>query len=81
MASMTACEDLESQRMQVPCRWGHVLAAHTAGKGRGFRSLYHTAQHGCLVHDASYWQPWELTGSLDQLRGCLEVVRCWRHRL
>ena len=57
------------------CRWGHTLAEHPVGKGHGFRSLIHTAKVGTVVHDASYWIPWELQGSMRQLQDAMTAMR------
>ena len=64
----------------LACRWGQALADHPVGKGHGFRSLVHTAKTKVVLHDASYWTPWELQGSLQQLQDIMATIRSAHQR-
>ena len=67
--------------MRVPAsRWSQRLADHPVGKGHGFRSLIHTAKTKVVLHDASYWTPWELHGGLQQLQDLMAGIRFARQR-
>ena len=52
-----------------------MLAEHVVGRGHGLRTLFHQAAQGCLLHDASYWLAWELTGSRTQLLAVMQAIR------
>ncbi|GJN94122.1 hypothetical protein Rhopal_007196-T1 [Rhodotorula paludigena] len=61
-----------AKRMHMTEIWGHRIADRPTAKA--FRSSYRASQHGALVHDASYYQYFELVGPLDDLEKVLEVV-------
>ena len=52
-----------ARRMRMhPELWGHTLALHAAGRGRGSRSFLHQLRAHCVMHDASYWGCLQLAG-------------------
>ncbi|GAA5859154.1 hypothetical protein JCM8547_008891, partial [Rhodosporidiobolus lusitaniae] len=61
-----------AKRMHMTEIWGHRLAEKPTAKA--FRASYRAAQHGALVHDASYYQYLELSGPIEDLEKLLEVV-------
>ncbi|GAA5912659.1 hypothetical protein JCM6882_004704 [Rhodosporidiobolus microsporus] len=61
-----------AKRMHMTEIWGHRLAEKPTAKA--FRSSYRASQHGALVHDASYFQYFELEGPFDDLQKVLERV-------
>ena len=56
-------------------RWGHVLAGGQAGAGRGSRSLLSRLKSGCILHDASYHVPLEISASRWHLSNLLLATR------
>ncbi|GAA6053897.1 hypothetical protein JCM3770_005322 [Rhodotorula araucariae] len=61
-----------AKRMHMTEIWGHRLAERPTAKA--FRSSYRASQHGALVHDASYYQYFELEGLFSALEQLLQVV-------
>ncbi|GAA6042385.1 hypothetical protein JCM8097_004489 [Rhodosporidiobolus ruineniae] len=61
-----------AKRMHMTEIWGHRLAEMPTAKA--FRSSYRASQHGALVHDASYYQYFELRGPFEDLQKLLERV-------
>ncbi|BGP20434.1 hypothetical protein JCM10213_001558 [Rhodosporidiobolus nylandii] len=61
-----------AKRMHMTEIWGHRLALTPTAKA--FRSSHRATQHGCLLHDASYYQYLELRGPFDALVAVLERV-------
>ncbi|GAA5982659.1 hypothetical protein JCM10908_006736 [Rhodotorula pacifica] len=61
-----------AKRMHMTEIWGHRLAERPTAKA--FRASYRASQHGALVHDASYYQYFELEGPLEDLRVVLDEV-------
>ncbi|GAA5882191.1 hypothetical protein JCM3774_005460 [Rhodotorula dairenensis] len=61
-----------AKRMHMTEIWGHRLADRPTAKA--FRASYRASQHGALVHDASYFQYFELEGPLDDLRAVLDAI-------
>jgi len=64
---------------RAACRFGHVLALHAAGRGRGSRACLRQAASGLVMHDASYWVPIELEGPWEGIQALLCAVR-WEGR-
>ncbi|GLC46043.1 hypothetical protein PLESTB_001024500 [Pleodorina starrii] len=60
-----------ARRMAMERRWGHVLASHAAGRGRGSRSLLAQLRVGALLHDSSYSGCVELRGHQRTLAGVM----------
>ena len=52
-----------------------MLAEGRVGRGHASRSLLHTLKQGTVMHDASYWGPLQLTGSLGNLWKVLAATR------
>ncbi|GAA5844126.1 hypothetical protein JCM11251_001826 [Rhodosporidiobolus azoricus] len=61
-----------AKRMHMTEMWGHRLAEKPTAKA--FRSSYRASQHGAVVHDASYYQYFELEGPFCDLVKVLEAV-------
>ncbi|KPV73050.1 uncharacterized protein RHOBADRAFT_29266, partial [Rhodotorula graminis WP1] len=61
-----------AKRMHMTEIWGHRLAEKPTAKA--FRASYRASQHGALVHDASYYQYFELVGPVEDLDKVLQVV-------
>ncbi|KAM0746936.1 POP1-domain-containing protein [Meredithblackwellia eburnea MCA 4105] len=61
-----------AKRMHMKNIWGHRLAEKPTEKSH--RSSYRAALHGALVHDASYFQYLQLTGSEANLSVMLEAL-------
>ncbi|GAA5894814.1 hypothetical protein JCM8208_006078 [Rhodotorula glutinis] len=61
-----------AKRMHMTEIWGHRLAEKPTAKA--FRASYRASQHGALVHDASYYQYFELVGPVEDLEKVLQVV-------
>ncbi|GAA5839669.1 hypothetical protein JCM9279_005135 [Rhodotorula babjevae] len=61
-----------AKRMHMTEIWGHRLAEKPTAKA--FRASYRASQHGALVHDASYYQYFELVGPIEDLDKVLQVV-------
>ncbi|BGP58449.1 Ribonucleases P/MRP protein subunit pop1 [Rhodotorula sphaerocarpa] len=61
-----------AKRMHMTEIWGHRLADRPTAKA--FRASYRASQHGALVHDASYYQYFELEGPFEQLKAILDEV-------
>ncbi|KAK9798520.1 hypothetical protein WJX73_006734 [Symbiochloris irregularis] len=64
-----------AKRFKMTQRWGTCLAEGVVGKGHGSRALLASMHNGCLLHDASYWCPVQLTASLPQLASTLQLLR------
>lgn len=45
------------------------------GKGHGMKALLADYHKGCLMHDASYWCPVQLSGSPGSIVQVLQAVR------
>mmetsp|Transcript_22361 Transcript_22361/g.72556 ORF Transcript_22361/g.72556 Transcript_22361/m.72556 type:complete len:224 (-) Transcript_22361:68-739(-) len=58
-------------RFRMVSQWGHVMALGAFGRGRGSRSVRRALAESALVHDASYWTPFELAGPRAALRRTL----------
>ncbi|KAG2482861.1 hypothetical protein HYH03_018251 [Edaphochlamys debaryana] len=56
-----------ARRMAMERRWGHALASHAAGRGRGSRSLLAALRRGAVAHDASYWGCVQVEGHQAEL--------------
>lgn len=52
-----------------------MLAKGITGKGEGSRSFLHKLKDGCVMHDASYWIPYQLSGSQTSLLEILSAMR------
>ena len=52
-----------------------MLAEGRVGRGHASRSVLHTLKQGTIMHDASYWCPLQLTGSLGNLFKLLAATR------
>ncbi|ORY73594.1 ribonucleases P/MRP protein subunit POP1-domain-containing protein [Leucosporidium creatinivorum] len=61
-----------AKRMHMTNIWGHRLAEKPTEKA--FRSSYRASVHGALVHDASYFQYIELSGTFDLLSKVLVKI-------
>ncbi|GAA6015972.1 hypothetical protein JCM10207_006824 [Rhodosporidiobolus poonsookiae] len=61
-----------AKRMHMTEIWGHRLAQTPTAKS--FRSSYRATRHGCLVHDASYYQYLRLSGPFSGLAALLQAV-------
>ncbi|BGP52028.1 Ribonucleases P/MRP protein subunit pop1 [Rhodotorula kratochvilovae] len=61
-----------AKRMHMTEIWGHRLAEKPTAKA--FRASYRASQHGALVHDASYYQYFELEGPFEDLAKLLQIV-------
>lgn len=61
-----------AKRMHMTEIWGHRLAERPTAKA--FRASYRASQHGALVHDASYYQYFELEGPLGDLQAVLDTI-------
>ncbi|EMS18934.1 ribonuclease P/MRP protein subunit POP1 [Rhodotorula toruloides NP11] len=61
-----------AKRMHMTEIWGHRLAETPTAKA--FRSSYRASHHGALVHDASYYQYFQLDGPFADLERILQAV-------
>lgn len=61
-----------AKRMKMLELWGYKLAQHPNDKS--FRATFRAAKHQCILHDASYHQVVQLTGSVEALRKFLAAV-------
>ncbi|KAF4577137.1 hypothetical protein EYR36_005124 [Pleurotus pulmonarius] len=62
-----------AKRMKMEDVWGYRLAMHPTEKA--FRPSHRAAQHGCIIHDASYLALIEISGALGSLSDLL-VLCC-----
>ncbi|GAA5888672.1 hypothetical protein JCM16303_000888 [Sporobolomyces ruberrimus] len=61
-----------AKRMHMIDIWGYRLAEKPTEKA--YRSSYRAAFHGAMVHDASYYQYFQLDGPESELRSLLDKV-------
>ncbi|GAA5918262.1 hypothetical protein JCM1841_002134 [Sporobolomyces salmonicolor] len=61
-----------AKRMHMTEIWGHRLAEKPTEKA--YRSSYRASFHGAVVHDASYYQYFELVGTFHSLEKILAKV-------
>ncbi|KAI5481336.1 ribonuclease P/MRP protein subunit POP1 [Pseudohyphozyma bogoriensis] len=61
-----------AKRMHMTEIWGHRLALKPTEKA--FRSSHRASHHGCMIHDASYFQYIELSGAFIDLKWLLDRV-------
>jgi hypothetical protein len=64
-----------AKRLAMVSTWnGWVLPEGDSGRGRGTRAFTHRLATGAVMHDSSYWCPLLLSGQLEALTSCLNLV-------
>ena len=60
-----------AKRMHMKDLWGFRLAMHSNQKG--FRLNYRAMKESAIIHEMSYLRPFELVGSLENLKSFLQT--------
>ncbi|KAK9846985.1 hypothetical protein WJX84_000601 [Apatococcus fuscideae] len=63
-----------AKRFRMAHRWAHVLAEGEVGAGQGSHSLISKLKTGCILHDASYHVPLEISATRSDLSALLLTV-------